>query len=145
VVPTGEAPAGCAKAHQLSSLLHSARGDHNDLLFRAVAMLATHVDLVPPFACTSPRPSLIPHYTMVPDPGSPSLLLCTALSHEVVPPVGAPERFEGTQCVPGSPPVSLLGKPPPESRVMSASASQSRGCFTWTHTTSRAPEDHAMF
>ena len=43
VVPTGEVPAGYAKTHQLLSLLHSARGDHNDRLFRAVAMLAAHM------------------------------------------------------------------------------------------------------
>jgi hypothetical protein len=43
VVPTGEVPAGCAKTHQLSSLLHSARGDHNNRLFGAVAMLTAHM------------------------------------------------------------------------------------------------------
>ena len=43
VVSTCETPAVCAKADQLSPLLHPARGDHGDRLLRAVTMLAAHM------------------------------------------------------------------------------------------------------
>ena len=43
VVSTCETPTVCAKADQLSSLLHPARGGHGNRLFRAVTMLAPHM------------------------------------------------------------------------------------------------------
>jgi hypothetical protein len=43
MVSTCETPTVCAKADQLSSLLHPARGDHGNLLFRVVTMLAAHM------------------------------------------------------------------------------------------------------
>jgi hypothetical protein len=43
VVPTGEAPTGCAEAHQLSSLLHFARDDHNNWLLLAGTVFAAHM------------------------------------------------------------------------------------------------------
>jgi hypothetical protein len=43
MVFTCKTPTVCAKADQLSSLLHLARGDHGDRLFRAVTVLAAHM------------------------------------------------------------------------------------------------------